>query len=499
MSQQNKFIQSEGVTEAERYLKKLCNRSFLTLWSYTGIYNDRGKGQEVCDLLVIFGDHVIIFSDKDCEYPNTGDDKLDWKRWYKKAIKKSADQVYGAERWILQHPDRIFLDQTCKTPFPIKIPAPDKVKFHRIVVAHSASSKCAEIFGGSGSMMIDTKVVGDEQLFTLGKVVSEKEFIHVFDDTTLNILISTLDTISDFIAYLEKKEQLFSRKFSIASTGEEELLADYLKYINRNGEHDFALPDNVENFDRIVLDDEGAWKEFSQSPIRRAQILANRVSYTWDALIETFAKNIFGGTIENYGDEEYSVSDHEITFRFMASEPRTRRRALSENFLSLIEKTSKDKIGTRTVISDNPNIPIYVFLVLPFEQFMDYENYRRLRGQTLKDFCLLTKLRCPEAKHIIGIATESGRTKGGSEDAVYLDAVNWTEENQKDAEEAKEALTRAGLIRIDFKETKSKVKEYPYDRNQIKDFQKLKGRSKNQSCYCGSGRKYKKCCENANR
>ena len=97
---------SEGVTAAERYLKKLCDRSFLSLWSYTGIFRDQGKtgtsgdGKEVCDLLVVFQDHVLIFSDKACAFPDTGHLALDWSRWFRKAILKSAAQVWGAECWI---------------------------------------------------------------------------------------------------------------------------------------------------------------------------------------------------------------------------------------------------------------------------------------------------------------------------------------------------------------------------------------------------------------
>ena len=88
-------------------------------------YRDQGKtgkggdGKEVCDLLVVFGSHVIIFSDKDCTFPNTGNLAIDWCRWYRKAIEKSADQVYGAERWITKYPDRLFLDRSCTRPFPI--------------------------------------------------------------------------------------------------------------------------------------------------------------------------------------------------------------------------------------------------------------------------------------------------------------------------------------------------------------------------------------------
>jgi hypothetical protein len=87
---------ADGVTESERYLKSLCDRTFLSLWSYPGVYRDQvsGKGtegKEVCDLLVAFENHIIIFSDKDCQFPNSDRLELDWNRWFKRAVQKSAD------------------------------------------------------------------------------------------------------------------------------------------------------------------------------------------------------------------------------------------------------------------------------------------------------------------------------------------------------------------------------------------------------------------------
>jgi hypothetical protein len=123
-SSSSKFVQSDGVNASERYLSKLAKRSFLSLWSYSGIYRDQGKkgknsdGKEICDLLVVFGDHLIIFSDKDCEFPNTGDLDLDWSRWYRRAIEKSANQIWGAERWLLDYPNRVYLDRACSIFFP---------------------------------------------------------------------------------------------------------------------------------------------------------------------------------------------------------------------------------------------------------------------------------------------------------------------------------------------------------------------------------------------
>jgi hypothetical protein len=108
----------------ERYLKKLCDRTFLSLWSYPNVYRDQGSsvkgdGKEVCDLLVVFEKHAIIFSDKDCVFPDSGDLTKDWRRWFRRAVQKSADQVWGAERWIRSHPDRLFVDRTCEHKFPI--------------------------------------------------------------------------------------------------------------------------------------------------------------------------------------------------------------------------------------------------------------------------------------------------------------------------------------------------------------------------------------------
>ena len=63
---------AQGTTESERALTKLAKQAFLSLWSYPNVYTDVGRagpgdGKELCDLLVVFGNDVLLFSDKDCE------------------------------------------------------------------------------------------------------------------------------------------------------------------------------------------------------------------------------------------------------------------------------------------------------------------------------------------------------------------------------------------------------------------------------------------------
>ena len=165
-----------GVTDAERYLKKLCDKTFLSLWSHAGIFRDQGKsgpgdGKELCDLLVVFDNHVIIFSDKDCRFPNKGNLALDWSRWFRRAVDDSARQIWGAERWIREHPDRLFFDRACTQKFPIDLPPPNQVKFHRVVVAHDASVRCRAELGGSGSLILRPDIVGSQHTDTKADVV----------------------------------------------------------------------------------------------------------------------------------------------------------------------------------------------------------------------------------------------------------------------------------------------------------------------------------------
>jgi hypothetical protein len=58
--------------------------------------------------------------------------------------------------------------------------------------------------------MLDSKLVGNEHLtqpFTIGQIDVDRGFVHIFDDTTLDIVLGTLDTISDFTHYPMEKER----------------------------------------------------------------------------------------------------------------------------------------------------------------------------------------------------------------------------------------------------------------------------------------------------
>lgn len=433
-----KIERSDGITPSEKYLKKLCDRAFLSLWSYSGIYRDqkigtKGDGKELCDLLVVFEEHVIIFSDKHIEFPNSDNIQTNWSRWYRRAIRDSAKQIFGAERWIKSFPDRLFLDRSCTQPFPINFPDFDKAKFHRIVTVHGIAEPCKRFFrGGSGSLIIDNTIKGEEhstescQPFAIGQVNPQKGYVHVFDDVTLDVILQTLDTITDFTNYLNKKEKFLSSRLTVYLPGEEELLAYFLQQFNESGEHDFILPrDDIDAFSL----EEGFWDDFIKSPKRKTQIEADGISYSWDALIEKFNKHILEDT--QYYAFPRGTKEQNKTVKFLARENRTRRRMLAKSIHELLGKTHSTKHGVRVMAPSRIGDPYYVFLLFPKSKEQSEDEYREMRRVVLESYCRVTKYKFPDAEDIVGVSTESGWDTQRSEDLMYLDTREWSEEDQE--------------------------------------------------------------------
>lgn len=483
---------AEGVTAAERHLKQLADRSFLSLWSYSGVYRDQGHsakggdGKEICDLLVIFENHVIIFSDKDCAFPNTGNLELDWSRWFKRAIQKSAEQVWGAERWIKSYPGRLFLDRACTQVFPLDLPDPATANFHRVVVAHDETRRSDKEIG-SGSLVILPSVVGAEHYndrgqgikpFAVGQVDPTKGYVHVFDDTSLIIVMAALDTVSDFVAYLSKKEQFILAGRLVLAASEEDLLAYYLENYNEAGEHDFLFPPGAE----AVAVPEDMWQKFTRHPQRLAQLDANRASYVWDRLIERFSKHLLAGT--QYHATHAGFKDQERLMRFLARESRTMRRMLGGALSEFVLASPAHLRGTRVIPPLDPGKPYYVFLTVPQRDDKPYDVNRRVRMNFLEALCMVTKLVYPDAQDIIGIATEAGNPEEMSEDVLYLDASEWSDEQRAEAERLQRELN----LLTNLKMSARTVKEYPDVEVRPNSY------PRKQPCPCGSGKKYKRCC-----
>ena len=77
------IIKSQGQSRTEKFLSELCDKTFMKLWSYPNLY--KADGKELCDVVVIFQNHVFLFFDRDSKkFENPKKDVLlQWERWKK--------------------------------------------------------------------------------------------------------------------------------------------------------------------------------------------------------------------------------------------------------------------------------------------------------------------------------------------------------------------------------------------------------------------------------
>ena len=230
---------------------------------------------------------------------------------------------------------------------------------------------------------------------------------------------------------------------------------------------------------------EGLWEKFLNSDERKAQEKANEISYRWDLLVEKFLHHMMSGT--QYTSSHKDISEQEKSFRWLARENRTRRRMLAKDLLGLLEKTPADYRASRVVLPSRPGDPHYLFLLLPYYSSLKEAEYREARGHLLERYLMVVKLHCPDAQHIVGIATETlAREDYRSEDCLHLDATEWNADLDQLARESKIDL---GIF-TNVQTFAGREQEYPTDEKKL--IRAIV--SRNSPCICGSGKRYKRCC-----
>jgi hypothetical protein len=461
---------SRGSTMSERLLADLGEQAFLNLWSYPNLFydkkkNGKGDGKELCDMLVVCGEDVIIFSDKHIKYQTDKHVQIAWPRFYRKAIEESVVQINGANNWMTRYPEKIYTDPSCTQRLPVELPPLSKRRVHGVVVARGAHDAIREhMKDDSGSFMIDPSLKGHDSIdfsresfipFTLGDVNPGGMFIHVFDDVAVRRVLEHLDTISDFTHYLNKRADYLRSDKLLLAHGEEELLARYLHIgITTGGNYDFERPRKKSAKPFKLMTAQGEWSAYLMSEAYFARTLADQTSKIWDRLINVFTENILAGTGVSVLGSRATVATSEPGVRFMAMENRFARRMLGESVAGALKTAMKLKQDryTRVIFpsqaSADPKLA-YVIVVLAYPTEVEakgglprgYEQYRETRAKILEAYCYVLLSENPNLHTAVGIAmdahsSQTGR-RGGSEDMFAMRINTWTDEMRARAAEAK--------------------------------------------------------------
>lgn len=490
-------VKQEGKTRREKYLAKVSERTFFSLWSFPNVYTDEGKskfkkGNELCDLLVVFENTVIIFSDKDVSFGNNPDLKISWARWFKKAVLKSCKQLFGAESWIKKFPERIFLDINCINKFPIDL-SNKSFKFHLIAVTCNSNKPAKEYFGkNSTSSLYQAYPLSAEEClekpFVIGDLFPDKSFIHILDEITLDLLLSELDTIRDFICYLDEKERAIRSKEIVQATGEEEILA-YFYHGKENIEVTGKIvPSNLREYSLGL--GEGLWEEYRCSKAYSVLTMTREKSQFWDMLIAKFSSHIINGDVCTVIDCPFEI--HENAVRHLASENRISRYILSGYFYEKYLEVPPGHRSARMVFSPTTKTKLYVFLFFPKDEGEKEQDYRKERFGCEHAYSLVAKYLYPEAIDVVVIATETRGSDFQTEDILAIEY-----DRDLSAEEQNQAKSFMEELNVLSNTTTLRANPFLKDLGVLQPYYRKNYKiGRNDKCPCGSGKKFKRCCIN---
>lgn len=278
----------------------------------------------------------------------------------------------------------------------------------------------------------------------MGIPEAQKDFVHVFDEATIELLLRELDTAADFIAYRKKRESLLGVPGrTVLAQGEEDLLAAYLRTMDTSGtEHCFLQSD--EKFDSLIFDNTH-FETLVWSPeyVRKKQ--ADRLSYFWDALIDKFVE-LADPALVPVGLVQCSA-EVELGLRYLAGESRFRRRILAGAMRGALEQ-ARDKNAriARLIYDPDKPDPVFLFLVVPKRDDESYEDYRQHRIALLHAYCRTAKLQATKGTVFVGIAFDhpNRRYRLVAEDLFVLTQSMWTDEEIRELERRREELKLFG-------------------------------------------------------
>jgi hypothetical protein len=267
-------------TLGENFVNELANNSFLKFWCYPSPKIENGNKKEICDLLILFNSIAIVISVKNYEF------KGNHFRYFNNTIEKAVKQLHGACRVlfgksevVIKHPDKekeVFPKHNINKVFRIIINLGDGVKF-----------------------------------YPFNHVTKNNDYVTLFDKDSFETIISQLDTVPDFIDYLEKREKIFKDKITLILPAEEhdfpiETQKEFFQ-ITQNIDTDFIIISGTEkdllahffknerNFPEVLNGDsdgyylivDGDWENFIANERVKKKVNADRVSY----FIDEFVKN----------------------------------------------------------------------------------------------------------------------------------------------------------------------------------------------------------------
>lgn len=367
---------------------------------------NNGLTKEAADFVVPFGEAMLAYQVKSKTEIKSGSEKsqVDFKR-IQKVVEKGIGQLKTIQNAMEQKQiDKLVNTRSIELPF-------DRAqinKVHGIVII--------ELLG-------EEKFSEEEKTSLYGGYTFKHGMpIHVFRLSDYRQIAVELDTLPDFIEYLEIRQQFYERRILIPLT--EEL--DYLAFYKTSPE----LVEKCLNGDcQLLTIQDGMWESYLTDHRKEIdkRTKENKASYVIDKVIAELhtslgfdtevdippARNKHEqGTIENYiaGVTELSKMN------------RITRRVVGQKFLERMEKAERTGHGHSLIMNVEENSAVLV---------LSSNKPRQERANALYNLCSVAYSTLNLAR-IVGIVSEPLKTMRRSFDIVVFQDVEF--ENRDDLE-----------------------------------------------------------------
>lgn len=417
--------QSTGINRSEEKINRYCHSLFLNLWTLQNPYKEVGK--ELCDTLIICDDKVVIFSVKNSKFMDASELKgvekmstdiqnekyeklkIEWDRWYKKAVEKSKKQLLGAEKWLRTNPEEIYSDVRCTKKIPL-LKIPDNPKFYLVAVADGLSNFIKNSLGEDlGTFALSSQEpMMQGPGFIKSDINKGGSFVHVFEEDAIDILFDEFDTISDFLDYLDAREG-FWRSIDVVNrlvtvVGEEEFVGLYFQSYNQaNNKYEITLHDESEGKDySTIAIDRGFWDNYVNK-IKPDRQMQNKDSYIIDEYVYHYGRAILNNKLDITTDHTYK--DIVQVLKLIVLESRLARRGITEmikrGINMHIADTKRSVMYKNFLLSDREKGTAYVFLqIRPYLNFKSPKEYLDFQMLCFQDQALLLRERVEEENRI---------------------------------------------------------------------------------------------------
>ena len=266
---------------SEEYLRALAEGSFLKLWTIPNPF--RSTGKELADLVVVFGDSVIIFSDKASTFDGN-DLALGWSRWRQRTISQGVKQLAGAVRTLTDPQSLLFLDRRATQPLPFDLAAVAKRRLYLVAVVRPDHDPTAAPLSWQ-PLTYAARGPGPSAPFEIGPEWANGRFVHVFDGQAIELLLKHLSTAPDFLSYLSSREGVLPSRPGLVFS-EPDLFALATDTWTRGYGFNIDLPQPAQ--DGITYVPKGLWLEYCEGERSIRTQKLNTSSLVIDRLIDHF-------------------------------------------------------------------------------------------------------------------------------------------------------------------------------------------------------------------